>query len=75
MEMVGRFCESACQDPQTGGQLVFSPFGCGFGGFCCALPGVGVSQPENSRPRVKVAMTINAHILSLLSGLGECWQL
>jgi hypothetical protein len=40
-------------------QFVVSTFGCAFCWLGCALPGVGVSQPENSRPRTMVAM-INA---------------
>ena len=37
-------------------QFVVSTSGCGFGLLGCAFPNVGVNQPENSRPRVRVAM-------------------
>jgi hypothetical protein len=40
-------------------QLVVSTFDCGFDCPVCARVGVGVNHPENSRPRVKVAI-INA---------------
>ena len=45
-------------------QLVVSTVGGGefVGEFCCALLGVGVNQPENNKPRVKVAMINNTNI-------------
>jgi hypothetical protein len=41
-------------------QLVASTFGCESAARGCALIGIGVSQPENSRASVNVAITINA---------------